>query len=71
MATARLRSIKHATDKHMCYALYHANPQNHHINPLQKYKKVNWSKDRDRSGQHASRPSCVDLQITMFHPDFT
>ena len=34
---------------------YHANPPNHYVNPLQTH--TNWSKDRDRSGKHASRSS--------------
>ena len=35
----------------------HANPPNHHVNPLQAYKKLNWSKSRGRSGKHASSRS--------------
>ena len=34
---------------HVCCALfsdYHANPQNLHINPLQKYKRVNGQKTK-------------------------
>ena len=44
---------------------YHKNPSNRHANPLWTYKKLNWSKDWDRSAKHASR-SCVGRPFVFY-----
>ena len=47
---------KHASvNKHTSlFSHYHANPLNHRVNLMQTCKKLNWSKERDGIGKHAS-----------------
>ena len=33
------------------FSYYHANPPNHHVNPLQTYKNLIWSKDQEQNSK--------------------
>ena len=46
------------------YFSININPPNHQINPLQMYKKLNWSKDQDDECKHVGE-SCLGLPSHM------